>query len=207
MKNISAALIRAKSNFKPVIKNKTNPFHKSKYANLDSILEAIGEALANEGLLLIQPIETGVLVTRIIHAESGELIESSIEIPAQADPQKYGSLLTYYRRFSLCSLLAIVADDDDDGNAAKSAENNNASPKKIAAPVKSSADINAESKAIADRKKAAVECFKKLGWNDSLRKEWANKFNPLPSEDWTLGDWSDELALLRLEISKIIEAA
>ncbi len=35
-------------------------------------------------------------------------------IPVIADPQKLGAAMTYYRRFSICSLLAIAPDDDDD---------------------------------------------------------------------------------------------
>lgn len=222
MKNITAALIKAKSQFNPVSKNKINPFHKSKYANLDSILDAIGDALNNNGLLLIQPIETldnnSILFTRLIHAESGEIIESSIVIPNQNDPQKFGSLLTYYRRFSVCSLLAIVADDDDDGNAAKPVESNNSVPKKSVTPITTSArlpesnttssttsstDSDIEAKAIAERKKAAIECFKRLEWDADRRLTWAKSYKDIPSDEWSVSDWTNALASLRLEISKL----
>ena len=218
MKNITAALIKAKSQFKPVSKNKVNPFHKSKYANLDSILDAIGDALNDNGLLLIQPIETldnnSILFTRLIHAESGEIIESSMAIPNQNDPQKFGSLLTYYRRFSVCSLLAIVADDDDDGNAAKPVEPNNNVPKKSVAPIipaarlsesstESNAELDIEAKAIAERKKAAIECFKRLEWDADRRLIWAKSYKDTPSDEWSVSDWTNALASLRIEISKL----
>jgi hypothetical protein len=219
MKNITAALIKAKSQFKPVSKNKVNPFHKSKYANLDSILEAIGDALYFNGLLLIQPIESlennSTLFTRLIHAESGEIIESSIVIPSQSDPQKFGSLLTYYRRFAICSLLAIVADDDDDGNAAKPSESNNVVKKEVApSPVpkpapkasESNTNLDVEARAIAERKKAAVECFKLLNWDANQQKEWARKHKNVPSDEWSVSDWTDALSVLRLEISKVNNA-
>jgi ERF superfamily len=123
MKLITAALIAAKAQFKPIHKNKVNPHFKSKYATLDEILEAIAPALLANNLLLLQPTivkdNLTVLKTILIHAESGEQLESELTIPAIADPQKLGAAMTYYRRFSICSLLAIAPDDDDDGTTAK----------------------------------------------------------------------------------------
>ena len=123
MKLITTALIAAKAQFKPIHKNKVNPHFKSKYATLDEILEAIAPALLANNLLLIQPTiakdNSTVLKTILIHAESGEQLESELTIPAITDPQKLGAAMTYYRRFSICSLLAIAPDDDDDGTTAK----------------------------------------------------------------------------------------
>ena len=123
MKLITAALIAAKAQFTPIHKNKVNPHFKFKYATLDEILEAIAPALLANNLLLIQPTivkdNLTVLKTLLIHAESGEQLESELTIPAIADPQKLGAAMTYYRRFSICSLLAIAPDDDDDGTTAK----------------------------------------------------------------------------------------
>jgi hypothetical protein len=118
--NLATALIAAKLKFKPILKTKTNPHYKSKYACLDSILEAISEALAASGLLLIQPteIENGspVLKTILIHAPTGDRFESILPLPVLTDPQKLGSALTYYRRYGICNLLAISPDEDDDGS-------------------------------------------------------------------------------------------
>ncbi len=131
MKLITTALIAAKAQFKPIHKNKVNPQFKSKYATLDEILEAndlssrlrFAPALLANNLLLIQPTivqdNSTVLKTILIHAESGEQLESELTIPAITDPQKLGAAMTYYRRFSICSLLAIAPDDDDDGTTAK----------------------------------------------------------------------------------------
>jgi ERF superfamily len=123
MKLITAALIAAKAQFTPIHKNKVNPHFNYKYATLDEILEAIAPALLANNLLLIQPTiakdNLTVLKTILIHAESGEQLESELTIPAISDPQKLGAAMTYYRRFSICSLLAIAPDDDDDGTTAK----------------------------------------------------------------------------------------
>ena len=118
--NLATALIAAKHNFKPILKTKTNPHYKSKYACLDSILDAISEALAASDLLLIQPteIENGIpiLKTILIHAPTGDRFESILPLPVLTDPQKLGSALTYYRRYGICNLLAISPDEDDDGS-------------------------------------------------------------------------------------------
>jgi ERF superfamily len=120
MQNILKALILAKQEFKHIPKNSYNPYHKSKYANLDTVLGAISAALNKYDLCLLQPTEVRaeqtILKTVIYHVESGEQIACELLLPQTADPQKTGSAITYYRRYALCSLLGIIADDDDDGN-------------------------------------------------------------------------------------------
>ena len=59
-----------------------------------------------------------ILITRLLH-ESGELIESEMVLPHNADPQRYGSLISYYKRYQLTALLGIATiDEDDDANRA-----------------------------------------------------------------------------------------
>jgi hypothetical protein len=121
MQNILKALILAKQEFKHIPKNSYNPYHKSKYANLDAVLAAISESFNKYDLCLLQPTEVKddrvILKTIIYHVKSGEQIAGELLLPQNADPQKIGSAITYYRRYGLCSLLGIVADEDDDGNA------------------------------------------------------------------------------------------
>jgi hypothetical protein len=121
MQNILKALILAKQEFKHIPKNSYNPYHKSKYANLDTVLAAISESFNKYNLCLLQPTEVRdervILKTVIYHVESGEQISSELLLPQNTDSQKTGSAITYYRRYALCSLLGIIADEDDDGNA------------------------------------------------------------------------------------------
>lgn len=218
MKSIVAALILAKSQFKDIHKNKVNPHFKSKYASLDLILEAITVPLSNAGLVLIQPtiIRDGsiVLSTQLIHAESGESIESELVIPAQSDPQKLGSALTYYRRFSICTLLAIAADDDDDGNTAanNSTKVSNPTPKPqylvpthqtpkagIQPLITTIATIPEPSETEqyqADLKKA----FEVLDWGKDRKIDWAKTINPNPFDRWNNADWQSALTKAYLEI-------
>jgi hypothetical protein len=123
MQNILKALIIAKQEFKHIPKNSYNPYHKSKYANLDAVLAAISESFNKYNLCLLQPTEVKndqvILKTIIYHVESGEQIAGELLLPQTADPQKTGSAITYYRRYALCSLLGIVADEDDDAELSR----------------------------------------------------------------------------------------
>lgn len=111
-------LYAAKKEFGPLVKNKENPFHKSKYVDLTHLLEVIEPVLETHGLLLLQPVEAGYLITRIIDTETGESVESALKLPEIADPQKIGAAVTYYRRFTGQSLLGLPAADDDGNDAA-----------------------------------------------------------------------------------------
>jgi hypothetical protein len=68
---------------------------------------------------MLQPIQNGNVSTIIIDCESSETIESSIALPALSDPQKLGSAITYFRRYTLQSLLSLQAEDDDANKASR----------------------------------------------------------------------------------------
>lgn len=120
MQKISAALVKFQSQLRPVAKEAENPFFKSSYADLSSILKAVMPVLTANGLAVIQPLKVVedkvILITKLIH-ESGEAIESEMILPHNAEPQKYGSLITYYKRYQLQALLGINTEEDDDGNS------------------------------------------------------------------------------------------
>lgn len=117
------ALAKAQSEFPLVKKEDSNPFFKSRYAGLPSVLEVALPVLHKNGLYLSQsPINDGERVgvkTRITHAESGEMLEDSFTVTlSKNDPQGAGSAITYCRRYSLVSMLGLNVDEDDDGNLA-----------------------------------------------------------------------------------------
>lgn len=122
MKNIATALVKAQKAFAPALKDSSNPFFKTKYADLSACVKAVIDALNDNGIALVQnchPCEDGVSVETIFYHESGEMINCGIlHVPAaKNDPQGYGSALTYARRYSLMAACGI-APEDDDGNAA-----------------------------------------------------------------------------------------
>lgn len=122
MKQIATALVKAQRQFQPALKTSTNPHFRSKYAALDACIEAVIEALNNNGIYLLQKnydCADGVMVETVFVHESGEMLECGVvHFPAvKKDPQGYASALTYARRYSLMSSCGI-APEDDDGNAA-----------------------------------------------------------------------------------------
>ena len=117
MSALIKALIQAKLDFKPIPKDKVNPHFKSKYSTLDAILAAVEPALHANGLCIVQRIDGILLSTELWH-ESGEKIESQYPLPEVSDPQKFGSAITYARRYAVTALLSVTADEDEDGNAA-----------------------------------------------------------------------------------------
>lgn len=132
-KALIEALIAARKEFKPLVKNKVNPHFKSKYADLSAVCDSVDEALAKYGLTYVQPLEVEVgilyIATKLMHT-SGEEMVSKFPVTG-GKPQEMGSAITYGRRFSLCSLLGISADDDDDANGANGA----AHPESKASPM------------------------------------------------------------------------
>jgi hypothetical protein len=100
-------------------KNAKNPFFKSAYLDLTDLLMHVTPLLNAKGLIVLQPLSGNSVGTQIVDSEDGNIITHSfIDIPNNiTDPQKLGSCITYFRRYTLKSLLSI-AEVDDDGNLA-----------------------------------------------------------------------------------------
>ena len=119
---ISSALLKAQTSMGNAIKESSNPFFKSKYADLNSVREACLPLLNSNGITALQPMVNkdgkNYINTILLH-ESGEFLSSLTEIiySKQNDAQAQGSGITYARRYGLQSFVNIGADDDD-GNKA-----------------------------------------------------------------------------------------
>jgi len=115
-------LLKAQKAIEAVDKDGKNPFFKSDYATLNATIIACKQALNDNNIMVLQPIESdenGVYVaTTLIHT-SGERLTSKMRITMAKvnDPQAQGSAITYARRYSLKSMLAM-SDEDDDGEKA-----------------------------------------------------------------------------------------
>lgn len=120
IKNLAAALLIFDEKVSTVKKGEVNPFFKNKYAALPDILSAIKQPLLESGLTVKQfPVGEHELTTIVMHAESGEYIESTYKMrPGKDDPQGEGSRITYQRRYALGAALGLNIDEDDDGNKA-----------------------------------------------------------------------------------------
>jgi hypothetical protein len=118
-----AALAKAQAVFENAEKAKLNLAYKTKYATLESVLDATRKGREENALAVVQmPGNAGpnIAVTTILGHSSGQWIESTFAVaPTKYDAQGAGSVVTYLRRYALMSILGI-APEDDDGNAAVS---------------------------------------------------------------------------------------
>ena len=105
----------------PVIHKDTQGFGYT-YADLPKIFEVINPLLKKHGLGFTQPLEGKSIRTIIFHIESGETLESVIDIPQEVDLkgmndfQVLGSAITYLRRYAISSILGLVTDKDTDAH-------------------------------------------------------------------------------------------
>lgn len=151
MKNIIKAIADFQQDC-PVILKDTSGYG-YKYADLTQIDSVIKPLLKKHGLMYIQPLQNGSILTQVYHIESGEMIESLCTIPFESiryEPviiettkngitekktkhiiagfegmntaQAYGSLITYFRRYTISSLLGLITDKDTDGTGEKQPE-------------------------------------------------------------------------------------
>jgi len=121
MKNLNEALLCFQG--KSVSVHKNAKADRYKYADLAAVMDAVIEPLTACGLVLRQrtvfdrAAEATVLVTSLIHVASGESETQEIPLFIDEKPQTFGSRLTYFRRYSILTLLGL-APEDDDGQAA-----------------------------------------------------------------------------------------
>jgi hypothetical protein len=126
IKQIAEALVSAQKEIRFAAKDSTNPHFKSKYANINSVIEAVKKPLNDNGIAILQSLSPSDdnklhLTTRLLHS-SGEWVEDTAVCPIQKqDPQGLGSAISYIRRYSISSLCALYADDDDGQSAALNA--------------------------------------------------------------------------------------
>lgn len=122
-------ILKIQSEIGVLVKTETNPFFKSKYMDINGLLEQLLPLLEKHGLTVIQPLShidgKPALKTIVIDSSNikdSVLVEEIIPLPDLQDPQKMGSAITYYRRYALQSLFLLRAEDDDANNARKTPE-------------------------------------------------------------------------------------
>lgn len=128
---ISSALAKAQGQIENAIKDSSNPFFKSRYADLTSVWAACRKQLSENGLSVIQSPEEsshGISVVTMLCHSSGQWIRSKYSMPCDSSkltPQVIGSAITYARRYALSAMVGIAPHDDDDGNEASKKPANN----------------------------------------------------------------------------------
>jgi hypothetical protein len=124
---LASAMAKAFGEIDAAAKGVENPAFKRdgkalKYADINAVIDAIKPALINHGLFFTQrpePHERGVQIETVLHHAGGETLSlGTLFVPADANnAQKFGSALTYARRYALVTAFGVPVEDDD-GNAA-----------------------------------------------------------------------------------------
>ena len=146
-KTLNSKLLDFQKKVGIIKKDAKNPHFKNTYASLTQILSEVKPLLTECGLVLIQPIDANGVGTTIIDSENGQKVETYISLPNNLSPQQLGSAITYFRRYTLASLLALEIDDDDaqsTNNIVKTETKPALTPAQFEAMIKTIQDGNVE---------------------------------------------------------------
>jgi hypothetical protein len=90
------------------------------YAEMSKTMEVVKPILKKHGIGFTQLIENeSTLTTCVFHAESGEMITSTFNMPQGQELkgmnlfQTDGAKFTYYKRYQLLSMLGVFSEDED----------------------------------------------------------------------------------------------
>lgn len=117
--DLATALCLAQAEMGGAIKDSNNPFFKSSYADLTSVIKVIKEPFAKWGLSFVQlPVTSaggnGIGVSTMLMHKSGQWLQGEYLLPMdKVTPQGAGSAITYARRYALQALVGIPSVDDD----------------------------------------------------------------------------------------------
>ena len=161
---LAKALCKAQSQMGGAAKTANNPFFKSKYADLSSVVQAIKEPFSDNGLSYVQfPISTNSaigVVTRLMH-ESGEYLEQEYYLPLQKlDAQSAMGLITYARRGALMAVAGIPAQDLDCEDAVLRGKPKTITPPQVASLYEALEESDSDlEKFLKTFKKDSIESF------------------------------------------------
>ncbi len=109
--DLTKKLLEFQKQIQVIKKDAKNPHFKNTYATLKQVLSEVKPILNEVGLLITQPIDERGIGTVI--TDGKDSISSFIPMPVNLQPQPLGSAISYFRRYTVCSLLALEIDDDD----------------------------------------------------------------------------------------------
>jgi hypothetical protein len=195
---LTSALAKAHGEFKEPELDAVNPFFKSRYATLGSVLRAVRPSLSKHGLAVLQFVNDSKLETVITHS-SGQSISSLYPIHSgKNDAQGFGAAVSYARRYSLKAILSL-AEEDNDCNESSSPAPYVDAPIKSPAAIRFSTPTEAQIKrlhAIASASQWAshdVKSFMKTSYNiesskDLTREQYDEMCSYLQKNKPNMGD-------------------
>lgn len=158
--SIYKKLLEVQKEVGAISKDSKNPFFKSKYFDINQLIEHVQPVLNKHGLVLTQPIVDNKVFSVITEVNDNMQdrvglyqVDSSLPLPELTDSQKLGSCITYYRRYTLASLLGLQAEDDDANLASKK-------PSKPVKKLEMTADIYQKSVDAVKSGKVTIEQIK-----------------------------------------------
>jgi len=119
---LGEALAAAQSEMDGAKSESTNPFFGSSYADLHTCIKSSFPFLSKNGLSISQGTDwngRSFFVTTLLIHKSGQWLRSKIKMPADPNPQKIGSVVTYGRRYGLSAMVGIAQHDDDANSVSK----------------------------------------------------------------------------------------
>ena len=172
---ISPALLAAQIEMTAAKKDAENPFFRSVYADLLSVINAVKGPLNNARLSFVQTVDFGpdviFIETRLLH-ESGEWIASETPVFCKdsTNPQALGSGITYSKRYALQAICGLPTTDDDAEATTDRSQNNKPAPR----PHQKKPDIDMESMRSESGRKfiakfdSAYDAIKKMKINRTI---------------------------------------
>lgn len=109
-------ILKIQTEIGTLVKDQTNPYFKSKYLDINGLLEQLHPLLVKYGVTVVQPlvvVDGKSALATIVFEGDKKLLDSYILLPDIQDPQKMGSAITYYRRYALQSLFLLQTEDTD----------------------------------------------------------------------------------------------
>lgn len=180
-----AAFMAAYADMANPKKNASNPAFKSKYANLEELLNVTRPVLAANGFALVQqPVNDQEYVgvrTKLLHTGGEEMDFGTILTPlSKHDAQGVGSAITYCRRYAIAAVFGL-AQEDDDGNAASQQSYGRR--------------VSTLQKLATDKQKAAMFAAAKAnGWsNDLIKAHLVLAYGVEKTDDLKMDDASEAI--------------
>ena len=178
MQNIAKKLLAIQQKNVFIPKTGKNPFTKSNYRKLDDILTVMKPILTEHNILLLQTNTSNVCSVILYDIDSGEQVESKLEIPTNPDPQKVGAMITYFTRYWISWLLGLEVTEDKDWEDGKPSNSKRTEWKenrlkvvehiKDRFKVKTNADVEARLSALMGREIKLAEYSEAEAKNDLL---------------------------------------
>ena len=158
---ILPAMLKAQKTIEHAQKDSENPHFHSSYASLNAYIDACKKAYNDNDIVVIQGVggtdELVIVATQLAHT-SGQWYECEMSgAPEKSGPQPKGSVITYFRRYTL-SALGFMGAEDDDGNAGQ------APPK----PKKSGTKKQGKKETDENEKKLAAEAAFNTAWEQVM---------------------------------------